>query len=66
MQYRVREETIRRIGVVEVECYKYRTQMQRMSVIEEGKGGEEKSRRESSMYSNATKGTAKRKAGMSY
>ena len=32
--------------------------------MKEGKGGEEKSRRENSTCDNATKGTARREAGM--
>ena len=40
--------------------------MQRISVIEEGKEGEEKSRRESDACGNATKGAARREANISH
>ena len=40
------------------------TQIQRVFTMEEGKGGEEKSREENGTYSNTTKDTAKRETGM--
>jgi len=60
MQYGVEERMIRRIGVIKVECFKYREkgQMQEVSIVDK--------KEESSVCDKATKSTAKGEAGMPY